>query len=94
MKRFSGITTWFLPFAFAMVLSWLTVWNREAAAPAFYSFLPMTFFFGRLSVAALVETRHETRGPNQESGERSPGGCRLTRACSGLAHRLRLFARR
>ena len=73
MKWLSGVTTWFLPFAFAMALSWLTVWNREAAAPAFYSFLPMAFFFvgsALLHLSRLV-TKLEDRIKRLEGAARS-----------------------
>jgi hypothetical protein len=44
MRWKSSIAFW-IPFTFAAFLSGLMLWNREAAWAAFYSFLPMVFFF-------------------------------------------------
>jgi hypothetical protein len=53
MRWISGITFW-VPFGFAAMLSALMLWNREAGWPAFYSFLPMVFFFTGTAFMELV----------------------------------------
>ena len=54
MKWMSGITFW-IPFAFAVLLSGMMLWNRDAGWPAFYSFLPMAFFFTGSTFMELVK---------------------------------------
>ena len=57
MKKISGFlyaVQFWLPFAFAVLLSWEMLSNREFAWPAFYLFLPMTFLFVGAAFMGLV----------------------------------------
>ena len=80
----------------AMALSWLTVCESGGGRTRrFYSFLAAVAFClagsALLHLSRLV-AKLEDRVKLLE--EWDPLACGLTRACSGLAHRLRLFARR
>ena len=54
VKRFSLSVTFWLPFVFAVLLCWLPLIFREAAAPAFYSFLPLAFMFVAFAFGRLL----------------------------------------
>lgn len=81
ISRFLYAVLFWLPFAFAVFLSWEMLSNREAAWPAFYSFLPMTFFFVGVAFMELaarirrIENRLESKksddvsSPSLTSGE-------------------------
>src|SRR5262245_38267538 len=53
MRWLTGVTFW-LPFFFAALLSGITLWSKGAGWPAFYSFLPMAFFFTSSAFMELV----------------------------------------
>jgi hypothetical protein len=66
-KIASNLIFW-IPFAFAVFLSWQMLEGRETASPAFYSFLPTTFFFVGAAFMVLVKRirRLENRVESQE----------------------------
>jgi hypothetical protein len=53
MRWIYSILFW-IPFAFAVVLSEVMLEDRDSAWPAFYGFLPMTFFFTGAAFMELV----------------------------------------
>ena len=53
MKRLSFAVTFWLPFGFSAFLCYMTMMDRDAAGPAFYSFLPIAFMFVALAFGRL-----------------------------------------
>ena len=49
MNRRSIRMAFWIPFAFSIVVAALGLVSRDPANPAFYAFLPMTFFFVALA---------------------------------------------
>jgi hypothetical protein len=77
MKRFALYVAFWLPFVFAVFLSCAMLWDPKAARPAFYSFLPMAFFFVGSAFLALRRevARLETRLKELEAvNGRRPSG--------------------
>jgi hypothetical protein len=54
LSRFLEIAMFWVPFVFAAFLSFLVMRSPDSAWPAFYSFLPMTFFFVGAAFMVLV----------------------------------------
>jgi hypothetical protein len=53
VKRLSLSVSFWLPFGFAALVCYLALKGREAAVPAFYSFLPLTFMFVAFAFSGL-----------------------------------------